>query len=536
MSPSALSPAWRWLVFAAAWVAVLVASPLIRWPPVLRLGVLLVPTLTLAVAMARPWRWSAAEWATLDRWRPSNRAAACAAVAAGFVLFWLVLTRFQSGEINAVDFTVYFDRPCFQTIHGKALFVETADVPGFSWRSELAVHAFWIMPAIAQLYRLHATPLWLLGLSAVAVVAGALYVFRIVRYTTRSTILAAAASVAFLLNDNTARALNYGFHPEILYAWFIPWMLDAGLRGARRSFAVAVLACVLVKEDACMPLFAASVALALDRDKAFTLRDRVFFLALPTIVGLANLAVYYGYVLPALVPDGRPTYASFWANYGSTPLAALLEMALHPGRVLAGAGSSGFFSSVLPPFLFLPIIGWRWSIGIVPIVLLYGASANEQLRAFSLYYAVVLVPFLIVAATMGARTVAERFLDGARASAAGGALVVAGAVLVGASHAGYSVRPWKAEMADVPAAIAQLASERTILVQSGLYPHAGYDGRVQLLTPQTLSAPAYAGSAILLAPGVSGYPFDRDHIAALARLPSAGNVPGRLIAVRLDAR
>jgi hypothetical protein len=34
------------------------------------------------------------------------------------LLSWIVLTRFQSGEINGVDFTVYFDRPCFQTLQG----------------------------------------------------------------------------------------------------------------------------------------------------------------------------------------------------------------------------------------------------------------------------------------------------------------------------------------------------------------------------------------------------------------------------------
>ena len=42
------------------------------------------------------------------------------------------------------------------------------------------------------------------------------------------------------------------------------------------------------------------------------------------------------------------------------------------------------FTNVLKPHLFLSLSAWRWSIGIVPIVLLYGASANEQLRQFGL--------------------------------------------------------------------------------------------------------------------------------------------------------
>ena len=51
-----------------------------------------------------------------------------------------------------------------------------------------------------------------------------------------------------MLNDNTARTLNYGFHPEVLYAWFIPWMIEAGLGGATLPFLAATLASVLVKE------------------------------------------------------------------------------------------------------------------------------------------------------------------------------------------------------------------------------------------------------------------------------------------------
>ena len=53
------------------------------------------------------------------------------------MLFWYVLTRFQSGQINAIDFTIYYDRPCYQTVQGRPLFVEVSDTIGFSDRSEL---------------------------------------------------------------------------------------------------------------------------------------------------------------------------------------------------------------------------------------------------------------------------------------------------------------------------------------------------------------------------------------------------------------
>jgi hypothetical protein len=58
---------------------------------------------------------------------------------------------------------------------------------------------------------------------------------RIVQCLGGGGLLSTATALAFVLNDNTARTLNYGCHPEVLYAWFIPWMIEAGLRGRRRS-------------------------------------------------------------------------------------------------------------------------------------------------------------------------------------------------------------------------------------------------------------------------------------------------------------
>ncbi len=203
---------------------VLVGAPLIGWPEVVRLPAIVVPGLLLAAVATRPWRWHESTFQVLDRWEPSRRLVWSSALIAALVLFWIVLTRFQSGEINAVDFTIYFDRPCFQTVHGRPLWVETTDDPRFAHRSQFADHAYWGMLPLCSLYAIHPSPLWLLAISVVAVVMGAVHIVRIMRYLGAGGVLASATALAFVLNDNTARTLNYGFHPEVLYAWFVPWM------------------------------------------------------------------------------------------------------------------------------------------------------------------------------------------------------------------------------------------------------------------------------------------------------------------------
>lgn len=517
-------------------VAVLVGAPLVGWPKVVRLPAVLVPALALALLVLRPWRWGESVWLALASWAPTPRVIWCGAVALALMLFWIVLTRFQSGEINAVDFTVYFDRPCFQTLQGRPLLVETVDFPVFSYRSAFAHHAYWGMLPLCGLYALSATPVWLLALSVLAVIAGAVHVLRIAQQLGAGGVLAAGTALAFALNDNTARALNYGFHPEMLYAWFIPWLLDAGLRGNRRSFVAATFACLSVKEDAFMLLLAASVALGLIRSRRMTWGDRAVFLVAPVTLGLANLGIYYGYLVPALTVGGGLMYGNFWADYGPTPIRALGGMVTQPWNVLVDTLTSGFFQTVILPHLFLPVIGWRWTLGIIPIVATYSASADEQLRRFGIYYAIVLVPFLVIGASTGALTLARRLVPQLRwASLACATLVLMGALLVGSGNRGYSLRPWRAEIAAVPDALARLSGESLVLVQSGLYPHAGYDARIQLLTPETLRNPRYAGAAVLIAPAIGAYPFRVDDMDGLGRLPPILAMRSGLLAVRSPA-
>jgi uncharacterized membrane protein len=383
---------------------------------------------------------------------------------------------------------------------------------------------------LSAFYAIYATPQWLLALSVVCVVLGSVYTLRIAQRLGMGGVLAVATALAFLLNDNTARALNYGFHPEVLYAWFIPWVLHAGLTGNRRSFIVAAIACASVKEDAFMPLLAASTALMLARGREMTWADRILFLIVPTGIGLANLWLYYGVVLSRV--HDQPVYGGFWAGYGATPTLALAAMVSHPQRVLHDVMRSGFFSVVMVPHLFMPLIGWRWIIGAIPIISLYGASSNEQLHWFGIYYAIILVPFLVIAASVGASTIAHYLTrEPGRAQWIAALIVLAGALPVGG---GYVLRPWRPEISAVPSALGRLTGEPVVLVQSGLYPHAGYEARIKLLTPEALHDARAAGAAVLLAPAISAYSLSQDELASLLRRPSIANMPDGLVAVRVD--
>ncbi len=525
------------IAIATVVMGALVVFPLAGWPAVTRVSVVLLAGLLLAAGLTRPWRWRLPEFAALAEWTPSARTVSTSAAIVSVILFWFVLTRFRSGEINAVDFTVYYDRPAFQTLQGRPLFVETADDVLRAQQTYFSVHAHWVMLPIAAFYAIHATPLWLLALSVIAVVAGAVNVLRIVQRMGGGGLVGSASALAFVLNDNTARTLNYGFHVEVLYAWLIPWLIHAAMAGRRATFLVAAVACVAVKEDAFLPLVAVSVALALTRFRSMTSADRLVYLIAPPFMALVNLAVYYTYLLPRFRAGGLPFYANYWGSYGDSPAHAMVGMLSAPARVLSQTLTSAFFTRVLMPHMFLPLVGWRWILGIAPIVVLYGASDNEQLRSYGIYYAIVLVPFLVIAAAAGALAIASRLWpDPIRGKVIASTAIVLGALLAGITDAGYSLRPWKAEISSVPDAIVRLAAEPVVLVQSGLYPHAGYESRVQLLTPEALADPTNAGAAILMAPAISAWPMRNEELAALTRLSRIDNMPQGLVAVRVPSR
>jgi hypothetical protein len=170
--------------------------------------------------------------------------------------------------------------------------------------------------------------------------------------------------------------------------------------------------------------------------------------------------------------------------------------------------------------------------GIVPVIVLYGASANDQLRSFGIYYAIVLVPFLVLATARGAELLAGVVItQQSRARAVASLVIVLGALLAGISNAGYSLRPWKEEISALPEFLQTLGREQTLLVQSGLYPHAGYESRIQVLTPDTLHDQQYAGATLVLARGLSGYPLTATELEQLVRLPPIAERRG-LLAVR----
>ena len=98
--------------------------------------------------------------------------------------------------------------------------------------------------------------------------------------------------------------------------------------------------------------------------------------------------------------------------------------------------------------------------------------------------------------------------------------------------ADYSLRPWPPEVAAVADALSLLSAERTVLVQSGLYPHVRYEPRLELLTHESVADPTNDDAVLLLAPQIGGFPFRDEDLREFVRLPRIRDMPAGLLAVR----
>ena len=258
------------------------------------------------------------------------------------------------------------------------------------------------------------------------------------------------------------------------------------------------------------------------------------FLPAPVILATVNLTLYYGYLVPRLGATGAPFYAAYWANYGPTAITAAVGMLRHPIQVLASTLMLAIFqprSSL--PHLYLPVIGWRWVVGIVPVIVLYSVSANEQLRSFGIYYAIVLVPFLVLGTARGAERSTGVLIHAPRTRACCGKRC----------H-----RARRATRRDLQRRLQFEAMEGR---KSARFPHScghweanrlcwcraacirtpAMNPAFKCSPPRLCRDPRYAGAAVVLAPGLSGYPLTTIDFQKLAQLPSIA-VGNGLVAIR----
>jgi uncharacterized membrane protein len=390
---------------------------------------------------------------------------------AALVLLRILVLRFHAFEINAWDFSISFDRPIEQTLHGNLLWSDTLRM------SMLGIHANWLMLAFVPLY---------------AIAGAAFVLFLYGRHILGDDVAALLIAVAFLCNRYTVRAVNHGFVIDDFYPLAFVLLLSAFRRSSAALAAGAVVLILSIKEDAIATLAGIAVMIAI-RHRAW--RWAAAILAAAVLV----FAIDYFFVMPAFRDTPMP-FAYYWGSFGATPLAAAIGMLVHPIRLLRRVVPSAL--QLLASLGLAPLFGGTWMLAAAPALLIYTSADTEDLRWLALHYSLPILGVLFAAAVDAVARADTR--DRRRAIAL---FVLFCSLSIGSSYKMSEPRP---ERRAIPRLLAA-AGRGPVYVQGAVFPHVGYALRYRVLHHDVVPPPE---AAFLLCSTCNPYPFSREELAA----------------------
>lgn len=302
------------------------------------------------------------------RWR-DDRAGLAAAIALAAVLGTLAFVRISNHWSGAFDLGL-FDQGVWLLSEGRA--PELTILPENLFGDHLSP----ILVAYAPLYRLHASPLWLVGSQVLALAATVLPMRSLARDLGAPP---AWATIAVCASAPVHMASLYDFHPVVLTVPVVTWGIVAARRDDVARAVVAALLVGLIRADAGVLVLGIAVLA--------TPRVRV------RIVPIALASMALGALVPVLLHTDQ-TFERYYGSLGTGPLDALT----HPWRIvttLLGEQALRTAALSLVPVGFLPLLRPRWALAaaVAGLPLLLSTFPNTSLAWF--HHAATIAPFAI---------------------------------------------------------------------------------------------------------------------------------------------
>lgn len=333
-------------------------------------------------------------------------------VAAAAGLFAVAAIRWASFHSSAYDLA-FFDQVVWNGAAGHGL--RSTFVP----YSFLGQHFEPALLLFEPLYRLHATPLWLLGAQSLALGLAAVPLWALALELLGSRRAALVTALAYLLQVGVARAAGFDFHTESLAVPFVLLALLGAARGDTLLLLAAGAVPLLCKEDgALVAIGAGLLALILFRRRAGLLL---------AATSLAYGAVVTLVVMPRLRGGAPGDLIDRYRYLGATPGAVVRMLITSPqswiGHLVSAPAGPALLLALAAVGL-LPLLRPAALAACLPPLLLALVSADPFQAGLRLQYGLPAVPLLVAAALGGWGSRRGRRLGrGAPALLLGGAAV-----------------------------------------------------------------------------------------------------------------
>jgi uncharacterized membrane protein len=363
--------------------------------------------------------------------RHANRLLLALIALCAIVFSYLSVVRHYTFNTAVYDLAMY-DQAVWNTSQGRPFAINLLEdtMPGLT--NKLGDHVEPILLPLAALYWLRSNPDVLLVVQAIALAALIWPLYQLVRNRSQSVWLAGVAVALYLLHPGMWNALLFDFHPATLGAVFLVftlWMLVQRKHLAAVIFAVLAMMCkeqiglsvallgvyaiLFVKRPSTSLRSAHAVSQPQAGRRAwrdakwltrfFRSRDWRFGLLLIAL-GVVWSVIALGVITPAFQPLGNSYYLNRYGRLGSTFAEVLLSPITKPDvfwLVISGPKRISYYGDLLLPLGFLPILGAEMLLPALPDIALNTLSAFAPSRTLDYHYAVIAVPFLVLATVWG---------------------------------------------------------------------------------------------------------------------------------------
>jgi uncharacterized membrane protein len=335
------------------------------------------------------------------------------------ILFsYLSVVRHYTFNTAVYDLAMY-DQAVWNTSQGRPFAINLLEdtMPGLT--NKLGDHVEPILLPLAALYWIRSNPDVLLIVQALALAALIWPLYHLVRDRSSSVWLAGIAVALYLLHPGMWNALLFDFHPVTLGAAFLVFTLRMLVQ--RKHLAALIFAVLAMT---CKEQIGLSVALlgvytiffvkhpstslrpaqdASQLVRFFQARDWRFGLLLIAI-GVVWSFIALGVIIPAFQPQGDSYYLNRYGRLGGTFLEVLLSPITKPDvfwPMISGPKRVAYYGDLLLPLGFLPFLGFEMLLPALPDIALNTLSAFAPSRTLDYHYAVIAVPFLVLATAWG---------------------------------------------------------------------------------------------------------------------------------------
>lgn len=247
--------------------------------------------------------------------------------------------RYRNLHAGASDLGI-FDQASWLLAHGKAPFITSIGVNVF------ADHVSPVIVLFAPLYRIIATPVWLLAVQAACLGITVLPMRRLADELHAPRWL---ATVGVVLSAPLLSAALYDVHPVVFATPAIAWLVLAARRDDRASATIAAIVIVLCRADAATAILGAAV-IALPA----TRRRLLWLWPLPLVASI---------VVPRALGSWQ-TFDRYYHHLGTN----WGDFAMHPWRLGGALVASTSLHQLLIwllPVGFLPLLRLRWLVALV---------------------------------------------------------------------------------------------------------------------------------------------------------------------------